>query len=630
MMKAKRKIRLICTISAALALVLGCTKTVSTAEQSALPQESFVLSASLDGDGQELQTRTSLGEQVDGKSQVLWKTGDRISVNGILSGEVSSGDNGKKNVEFTVIGSPSAPYMVLYPGTTSANTIVLPATQSYVEGSFDPAAAASWGNAVKYGSHYGVRLTPFCGILRIAINGSGTLDRIEISTLGSEKLRGSFTMATDGAGFTGAFSGGSEGALTYNCGSVELGAADKYFHILVPAQNYAEGLVATIYRTDGVFMRLRFWKGGHTLANNKLVDFESKTFNPGRTEDLLEINALTAEDGGEPTADPPGITVATFNVMRLDDNNRPAAATTGDSNGKIARPANAIVKDCAAMKAALGQAIYNTAADLIGFNEIGDNMYASGLGYSLEDIATAQSASYTWKLNFPGSESGNYHYCNGFAYKSSILTCNESGKAWLRTGSEGYSTSSASSSGDPNRFVVWAKFTHKVSGKVFYFFVTQLPTYGQDGGKGTSNTNMSGGVNAFASSKGGKYPQILVGDLNSAPGHSNEAGYNKLKTYWTDAYEAVSAAGNLASYYNTYSGTQSGTADTYQYSILQYTKNHPERRIDHIMTHGACTATSYRTVRNTYVFDPDSNTDDDEVVCAPSDHLPVVAYITLD
>ena len=626
---AMKKIRLICTISAALALGLafGCTKTVSTAE-SAQIQETFVLSASLDGDGQELQTRTTLGAKLDGKSEVLWKTGDRISVNGIVSGAVSSGDNGKKNVDFTVSGSLTAPYKVLYPGTTSANTIVLPATQSYVEGSFDPAAAASWGNAVKYGNNYGVRLTNFCGILRLALKGSGTLDRIEISTLGTEKLHGSFTMATGSSGFTGAFSGGTAGVLTYNCSGVALGASDKYFHILVPAQNYASGLVATIYRTDGVFMRLRFWKDGHKLENNKLVEFESKTFSQ-RTEDLLEITSLIAENGGEPTAEPPGITVATYNIMRLDDDNRPAAATTGDNNGRIARPANAIVKDCAAMKAALGQAIYNTAADLIGFNEIGNDMYASGQAYSLEDIATAQSASYTWKLNFPGSESGNYHYCNGFAYKSSILTCNESGKAWLRTGSEGYSTSSSSSSGDPNRYVVWAKFTHKVSGKVFYFFVTQLPTYGQDGGSGTSNKNMSGGVNAFATSKAGSYPQILVGDLNSAPG-TNDNGYNKLKTYWTDAYETVSAAGNLASYYNTYSGTQSGTADTYQYSILQFTKNHPERRLDHIMTHGACTATSYRTIRNTYVFDPDSNSDDDEVVCAPSDHLPVVAYITLD
>ena len=43
------------------------------------------------------------------------------------------------------------------------------------------------------------------------------------------------------------------------------------------------------------------------------------------------------------------------------------------------------------MKVALGQAIYNTAADIIGFQEIGDDMYASGQSYSLEDIAAITS-----------------------------------------------------------------------------------------------------------------------------------------------------------------------------------------------------------------------------------------------
>ena len=204
--------------------------------------------------------------------------------------------------------------------------------------------------------------------------------------------------------------------------------------------------------------------------------------------------------------------------------------------------------------------------DIIGFQEIGDDMYASGQTYSLEDIAAAQSAAYTWKLNFPGSESGNYHYCNGFAYKSSILTLNDSGKAWLRTNSNSYSTSSASNSGDPNRYVVWGLFTHKVSGKQFYFFVTQLPTYSQDGGSGTSNLNMAGGVNAFAASKTAVNRRILVGDMNAATGSSAEAGYNKLKEYWSDSYEAVNAAGNLASFYQTYSGTQSGTGLNYLYS----------------------------------------------------------------
>ena len=566
-------------------------------------------------------TKTTLSGPEDGVYQVLWATGDKISVNGYLSDAVAS--SGQRNVNFTVNASVSAPYNVLYPGTTSTNVIALPAAQNYVANSFDGAAAAAYGIASKNSEgKYTAKLSNFCGLLRFALNGSATLDRIELNSLGSEKLYGDFTISNFE---TGAFSGGTAGTLTYDC-DVTLSGADTYFYVAIPAQTYAAGIEALVYQADGAFMRLKFWGDGATLLNTDVVEFESKTYAAGRTENLLAINALTAEAGGEPTAEAPGITVATFNVMRLDSDNRPAAATSGDTSGKIARPESAIVPDCAEMKAALGLAIYNTAADVIGFNEIGDDMYASGQTYSLEDIATAQGASYTWKLNFPGSESGNYHYCNGFAYKSSVLTLNESGKVWLRYNSESYSTSSASNSGDPNRFVVWAKFTHKVSGKVFYFFITQLPTYGQDGGSGTSNTNMSGGVNAFAAAKAGSYPQILVGDMNSAPGHNNEAGYNKLKVYWTDAYEAVSAAGNLAPFYTTYSGTQSGTGDTYLYSILQFTKNHGERRIDHIMTHGACTAQSYRTVRNVYEF----GSGEDAVTCSPSDHLPVVSYITLD
>ncbi len=605
-------------------LCLSCTE--KPAQDHTTPGDTItkmVLSASLPN----AETKTSLNHH-DGVYDVVWKTGDKISVNGTLSNAVESGDNGEKTVDFTVEGNLTAPFKVLYPGTTSENVIVLPATQTYEPDDIDGSAAASYGAATFNGSTYNAKLTNFCGILRFALKGSATLSRIELNSLGSEKLCGDFTLATDANGFTGSWSGGTAGTLTYSFGSgLTLTGSETYVYIAIPAQTYAAGLEALVYQTDGAFMRLKFWGSGATLEGTDLIEFESKTFAAGRTENLLAINALTAEDGGEPTAEAPGITVATFNVMRLDSENRPSAATTGDSNGKIARPEGAIAPDCAEMQAALGQAIYNTGADIIGFNEIGDDMYATGLAHSLQTIASGEGASYTWKLDFPGSlSSGNYHYCNGFAYKASVLSCNESGRAWLRTGSESYSTSSDSNSGDPNRYVVWAKFTHKVSGKVFYFFVTQLPTYGQDGGNGTSNTNMSGGVNAFATAKAGSSPQILVGDFNSAPNHSNEAGYNKLKTYWTDAYEAVSAAGNLAPFYTTYSGTQSGTGDTYLYSILQFTKNHPERRIDHIMTHGACTAQTYRTVRNVYEFGSGENA----VTCAPSDHLPVVSYITLD
>ena len=572
-------------------------------------------------------TKTQLSNPSEHVYQILWSDGDKISINGTMSSAIDSKYIGQKVADFTVQGNLQAPFKVLYPGTTSPTVISLPSEQYWVEDDFDSNAAACYGTATKVGSKYSVDLNHFCGLLRFELTGDATLDRIEINSLGSEKLYGDFTLATDANGFTGDFSGGTTGTLTYYC-DVTLSGTSTYFYVAIPAQTYTSGLEALVYNTAGTFMRLKFWGSGHTLDKNDVVEFVAKEYAPLRAEDLFTIADLTAEEGGVPTAEAPGITVATFNVMRLDSDNRPATAINANSGGALARPANAIVPDCAEMQETLGKAIYATNADLIGFQEVGDDMYSSGQPYSLQDIANAQGASYNWGLNYPGSKSGNYHYCNGFAYKSSVLTLNDSGRAWLRTDSSSYSTSSDSGSGDPNRYVVWALFTHKVSGKQFYFFVSQLPTYGQDGGYGTSNLNMSGGVNAFAASKDAVNRRIFVGDTNSADhaSNSNQAGAQKLKEYWTDAYEAVNDAGNLSSFYQTYSGTQTGTAATYHYSWTQFTKNHPERRVDHIMTNGNCTARSYRTVRNTYTF----GSGEDAVNCAPSDHFPVVAYITLD
>ena len=150
----------------AVAVVMGCAKNDGPAEPDVETGSvnGMVLRASMP-DG---VTRTTLSEDY----QVLWQTGDKVSVNGTLSNAVESADNGKKAVEFTINGTLSAPYKVLYPGTSSANVIALPATQNYVAGSFDPAAAASFGNALKSGDSYSASLAHFCGILRFALNGT--------------------------------------------------------------------------------------------------------------------------------------------------------------------------------------------------------------------------------------------------------------------------------------------------------------------------------------------------------------------------------------------------------------------------------------------------------------------------
>jgi hypothetical protein len=92
---------------------------------------------------------------------------------------------------------------------------------------------------------------------------------------------------------------------------------------------------------------------------------------------------------------------------------------------------------------------------------------------------------------------------------------------------------------------------------------------------------------------------------------------------FTNAYDEVYDAGNLSGFYINYPGTQTGSnwgAD--------YMKNliYPQFRIDHIFLHDGFSqminAQSYKTIRTTY--------DVDEDTWCPSDHFPVVSYITFD
>ena len=626
----------------ALGLIFGCAKTSLHEED---PQgDSMIISASVS----DQETKTMLGAPSEGVCEVLWKTGDRVSVNGALSDNaVTAGENGTKNVDFTVSASLSAPYKVLYPGTTSANMISLPSTQNYVVNSFDGAAAVSYGNAQKSGNTYNVKLTNFCGLIGFAVKGSATLDRIELKSLGSEKLRGSFTLATDANGFTGAFSGGTAGILTYDC-DVTLSNTDTYFYIAVPAQTYAAGIEALVYQADGAFMRLKFWGNGYTLASNKLVQFNSFTYGAGRTENLLSINDLTAEDGGEPTATPPGVSVAIYNVYQEESR---------ESGGKTYMYlTNANVRE------ALGTAIANTEADIIGLNELDPNFQVGG-EYSLKSLAEAQGLTgYTWELNHPDDikDEGvitpsykTYNYmANGFAYKTSEFDISDHNYVWIsHTADNTYYDARKDAyhkSGAPETTCVYAKFTHKVSGKRFYLFVTHLPTlshaYSEIGATKDESGNYSAEDQAaaaalrlrvvnnlkyFMAAKAGSLPYIVVGDFNFGPYiDTKKTQVQPLYTAMTsggfaNAYDQVINAGNMSGFYVNYPGTQTGSNWGKHYLVnLIY----PQFRIDHIFLHDGSSqvinAQTYKTIRTTY--------DVDEDTWCPSDHFPVVSYITFD
>ena len=265
------------------------------------------------------------------------------------------------------------------------------------------------------------------------------------------------------------------------------------------------------------------------------------------------------------------------------------------------------------VRRALGASIADTDASLIAFNEL-DDVFIAGW----EELGV--TGPWEWSLEWPNDikESGEvlYSYSNGFAYDSTVLELKESGYVWLSKteGGKWYTDPAEAYKkvGSPERTCIWTRFVHKATGKEFYFFVTHLPTESQGGGE-----TMAMNVLWFARSKAANGWQVLCGDFNSAPG-SNEKPYSTLKASWSDAYETVGAAGKLGPY-ATAQGTLSGSSTKYYYTADEFTKNHPERRIDHIMTRGDCSASTYSTVIHTYFYGG-------KYWC-PSDHLPVVATI---
>ena len=124
----------------------------------------------------------------------------------------------------------------------------------------------------------------------------------------------------------------------------------------------------------------------------------------------------------------------------------------------------------------------------------------------------------------------------------------------------------------------------------------------------------------------------MVGDFNFGPYiDTKKTKVQPLYTAmsnggFTNAYDEVKTAGNLSGFYNNYPGTQSG-CNWGAESFLTNGK-YPQFRIDHIFLHDGSsqgiTAQSYKTIRTAFDYN-----DGEKSVC-PSDHLPVVSYITFD
>lgn len=184
------------------------------------------------------QSRTQLGEKVDGIYPLTWSEGDKISVNGLASEAAVIDESNPARATFVLNGSPEAPYCIAYPAATDGQ-VSFKATQNHVadKASFESGVATMYGYNE---SGLGVQLKHLTGVLKIGITGNATLSHAQISTVDRAPIAGDFALDFETGELTKTDS--SEEVITYSFGEngLTLTGEAQYIYVAVPGGQYDE------------------------------------------------------------------------------------------------------------------------------------------------------------------------------------------------------------------------------------------------------------------------------------------------------------------------------------------------------------------------------------------------------
>lgn len=224
---------------------------------------SFRASAPSDVESVGLGTKTSMSVIAGGYS-VLWNAGDAISVNGKKSSSITIDPSDQKTATFVVEGI-NYPCNAVYPSAlasgfdTGKAVVTLPATQTYHEGTFDPAAAVMLGHVAEDGEQLAFsHAMSYLFIIARDVDGydSDMIKSVTVSSLGSEPMSGKFTASFSADGCTMTPAAGNSGTdVTLKCGNgVEKGTPVV---IAIPSGEYASGIAVTVTDVYGDVVNLQ-------------------------------------------------------------------------------------------------------------------------------------------------------------------------------------------------------------------------------------------------------------------------------------------------------------------------------------------------------------------------------------
>lgn len=204
-------------------------------------------------------TKTYLGELVDGARKVYWHSSDQIAINGKVSTATTLNEE-KTQAVFSFDTELVHPYSVLYPAEMYKDeaTITLPAVQNAATNSFAGDAAPMAAYAEAEGT---ITLHHLAGVVRLQItlpaestHGHHQLNKVEFRGVAGEQVSGDFAIDYQTATLTGLSTAEADKVVATKASkTLVAGETDDVF-IVVPAQEYAQGFTVRLIDDAGHYM----------------------------------------------------------------------------------------------------------------------------------------------------------------------------------------------------------------------------------------------------------------------------------------------------------------------------------------------------------------------------------------
>lgn len=195
------------------------------------------------------ESRTQLGEKVDGIYQLFWSEDDKISANGVESSTAIINKNNPANATFNFSEELGNNCQIAYPAAPEGKVIFAENQVHTSNTTFGEGVATMYGIA----TNEGVELKHLTGILKIGIVGSATLTKVQVSTADETPISGLFDLDFASGAITPTAEAKSTICYSFGAGLELDAAAPTYVHIALPAGEYSL-LRVRIYDSEGGIM----------------------------------------------------------------------------------------------------------------------------------------------------------------------------------------------------------------------------------------------------------------------------------------------------------------------------------------------------------------------------------------